>query len=90
MNMKSVLINKFVKDVFVHDYDPTIQDHARKQILVDDEPELLDILDTAGTLYSKYTVFGSYLCVIPNRETFQILDTFKTNKSDINEHHIII
>ena len=45
---KSALINKFVKGTFPHDYDPTIQDHARKQILVDDEPALLDILDTAG------------------------------------------
>jgi len=45
---KSALINKFVKGVFPHDYDPTIQDHARKQILVDDKPALLDILDTAG------------------------------------------
>ena len=45
---KSALINKFVKGVFPHDYDPTIQDHARKQILVEEEPALLDILDTAG------------------------------------------
>eukprot|EP00484_Ammonia_sp_Unknown_P029384 CAMPEP_0197031808 /NCGR_PEP_ID=MMETSP1384-20130603/10684_1 /TAXON_ID=29189 /ORGANISM="Ammonia sp." /LENGTH=1173 /DNA_ID=CAMNT_0042461383 /DNA_START=139 /DNA_END=3663 /DNA_ORIENTATION=- len=45
---KTALISKFVKGTFPHDYDPTIQDHARKQILVDGNPALLDILDTAG------------------------------------------
>jgi len=45
---KSALISKFVKGTFPHDYDPTIQDRDKKQILVDKEPALLDILDTAG------------------------------------------
>lgn len=28
--------------------DPTIEDSYRKQVIIDDEPCLLDILDTAG------------------------------------------
>ena len=30
------------------EYDPTIEDSYRKQVVVDDETCLLDILDTAG------------------------------------------
>ena len=31
-----------------HRYDPTIEDSYRKQVTIDDETCLLDILDTAG------------------------------------------
>jgi len=34
--------------VFVTDYDPTIEDAYRKNVAVDNEPAVLDILDTAG------------------------------------------
>ncbi len=33
---------------FVTEYDPTIEDSYRKQCVIDEEPALLDILDTAG------------------------------------------
>jgi len=45
---KSALIIKFVSNTFVKEYDPTIEDEYRKLIVVDEEPVLLDILDTAG------------------------------------------
>ena len=33
---------------FVEEYDPTIEDSYRKQVVIDGETCLLDILDTAG------------------------------------------
>lgn len=45
---KSALTIRLVTDNFLDEYDPTIEDSYRKQVLVDDETALLDILDTAG------------------------------------------
>lgn len=33
---------------FVETYDPTIEDSYRKQVVLDDSPALLEVLDTAG------------------------------------------
>eukprot|EP00456_Euglypha_rotunda_P017117 TRINITY_DN1580_c0_g1_i15.p1 TRINITY_DN1580_c0_g1~~TRINITY_DN1580_c0_g1_i15.p1 ORF type:complete len:179 (-),score=36.95 TRINITY_DN1580_c0_g1_i15:10-546(-) len=45
---KSALVSRFVTDNFLEEYDPTIEDNYRKQVMVDDESAMLDILDTAG------------------------------------------
>ena len=45
---KSALTLRFVRDFFVQDWDPTIEDAYRKPVDVDNESCLLDILDTAG------------------------------------------
>jgi GTPase KRas protein len=45
---KSALTIRLVTDNFLDEYDPTIEDSYRKQVLIDDRPALLDILDTAG------------------------------------------
>lgn len=38
----------FLMNSFVDEYDPTIEDSYRKQVVIDGETCLLDILDTAG------------------------------------------
>jgi len=43
---KSALTIRLVTDNFLDEYDPTIEDSYRKQVLIDDRPALLDILDT--------------------------------------------
>uniref|UniRef100_A0A6C0LYR1 Ras family protein n=1 Tax=viral metagenome TaxID=1070528 RepID=A0A6C0LYR1_9ZZZZ len=43
---KSALTIQFMQNYFINEYDPTIA--YRKQIVVDEESCLLDILDTAG------------------------------------------
>eukprot|EP01134_Creolimax_fragrantissima_P007033 CFRG7033T1 len=45
---KSCMTIMFTRGQFVDDYDPTIEDAYRKSCNIDDEPVLLDILDTAG------------------------------------------
>ena len=45
---KSALTVQFVQGIFVEKYDPTIEDSYRKQVVIDGETCLLDILDTAG------------------------------------------
>ena len=39
---------QFVQNVFVEKYDPTIEDSYRKNLDIDNESYLLEILDTAG------------------------------------------
>jgi len=64
---KSALSLQYVQQLFVEDYDPTIQDNYRKNICVNNEFYELDILDTAGqdeftALRSQY--MRSYECFL--------------------------
>eukprot|EP00002_Diphylleia_rotans_P027778 TRINITY_DN557_c0_g5_i1.p1 TRINITY_DN557_c0_g5~~TRINITY_DN557_c0_g5_i1.p1 ORF type:complete len:184 (+),score=53.91 TRINITY_DN557_c0_g5_i1:57-608(+) len=45
---KSALTVQFVQGLFVEKYDPTIEDSYRKQLDIDGEASMLEILDTAG------------------------------------------
>lgn len=46
---KSALTVQFVQGIFVEKYDPTIEDSYRKQVEIEGEQCMLEILDTAGT-----------------------------------------
>lgn len=45
---KSALTIQLIQSHFVDEYDPTIEDSYRKQVVIDDKVNVLDILDTAG------------------------------------------
>lgn len=45
---KSALTIQLIHSHFVDEYDPTIEDSYRKQVVIDQEVQVLDILDTAG------------------------------------------
>jgi len=45
---KSALTMQLVTNKFVEDYDPSIENHYLKKVVVDNIPAVLDILDTAG------------------------------------------
>jgi len=82
---KSALTIQFTQNHFVRDYDPTIENSYRKQITIDNEVVMLDILDTAGQ--EEYSVMrdqyirtgGGFLLVysIANRETFEAMSDFR-------------
>jgi GTPase KRas protein len=81
---KSMLLFQLIKGYFLDAYDPTIEDSYRKQVTVDNETCLLDVLDTAGGEdYTKQrdhfmrTGHG-FLCMyaITSRCSFEQLDAF--------------
>lgn len=61
---KSALTVQFVQGIFVEKYDPTIEDSYRKQVEVDGQQCMLEILDTAGTVSSLliFLFFDIVLC----------------------------
>jgi len=54
---KTAITIQFCSNHFVEQYDPTIESSYRRQIVVDDEACVLDILDTAGQ--EEYTAMRS-------------------------------
>ena len=48
---------------FIDEYDPTIEDSYRKQVVIDGETCLLDILDTAGQEEYRWVVWMVCVCV---------------------------
>ncbi|KAG1838805.1 small GTPase superfamily [Suillus subalutaceus] len=45
---KTALAIQFSRSCFVGDYDPTIEDSYRKQLIVDNKRSCIEIIDTAG------------------------------------------
>eukprot|EP00013_Stygamoeba_regulata_P026562 CAMPEP_0177645674 /NCGR_PEP_ID=MMETSP0447-20121125/9372_1 /TAXON_ID=0 /ORGANISM="Stygamoeba regulata, Strain BSH-02190019" /LENGTH=186 /DNA_ID=CAMNT_0019148167 /DNA_START=369 /DNA_END=929 /DNA_ORIENTATION=- len=45
---KTALTIQLCSNFFIQEYDPTIEDSYRKQLTIDEEPCMLEILDTAG------------------------------------------
>ncbi|EPQ54126.1 hypothetical protein GLOTRDRAFT_62641 [Gloeophyllum trabeum ATCC 11539] len=45
---KSALTVRFIRDVFVENYDPTIEEEYRRNVEVDGDLYSLEVLDTAG------------------------------------------
>ncbi|KAJ3430079.1 ras [Anaeramoeba flamelloides] len=75
---KSALVIQFLQQRFVSDYDPTIEELYRKQLGVDNEAVMLEILDTAGqeeytSMLSHYLDKGEGYIIaysIINRDSF--------------------
>ncbi|KAJ2794179.1 RAS2 protein, partial [Coemansia guatemalensis] len=47
-NIMTALTIQLCLNHFVETYDPTIEDSYRKQVVIDDQPCVLEVLDTAG------------------------------------------
>lgn len=81
---KSALTIQMIQSHFVDEYDPTIEDSYRKQCVIDQEPALLDVLDTAGqeeysTMREQYMRAGEgFLLVysVTSRSSFEEIVTF--------------
>lgn len=82
---KSALTLQLIQNHFISEYDPTIEDSYRKQVTIDEETCLLDILDTAGqeeysAMRDQYMRSGKgFLCVysITNRGSFEEIAAFR-------------
>eukprot|EP00727_Mastigamoeba_balamuthi_P001143 m51a1_g11025 putative ras gtpase (191) ;mRNA; r:412999-413841 len=82
---KSALTIQLIQNHFIDEYDPTIEDSYRKQVTIDDETCLLDILDTAGqeeysAMRDQYMRTGQgFLCVycITSRASFEEINSFR-------------
>jgi len=82
---KSALTIQLIQNHFIDEYDPTIEDSYRKQVTIDDETCLLDILDTAGqeeysAMRDQYMRTGQgFLCVysITSRSSFDEIGSFR-------------
>ena len=82
---KSALTIRLVTDNFLTEYDATIEDSCRKQVVIDQKTALLDILDTAGqeeysSMQDQWMREGKgFLLVysITSRSTFDEILVFK-------------
>ncbi|XP_028399623.1 GTPase HRas [Dendronephthya gigantea] len=82
---KSALTIQLIQNHFVDEYDPTIEDSYRKQVVIDGETCLLDILDTAGqeeysAMRDQYMRTGEgFLCVfaINNVKSFDDVHQYR-------------
>lgn len=82
---KSSMTIQLIQNHFIEEYDPTIEDSYRKQVVVDDETCLLDVLDTAGqeeysSMRDRYMRTGQgFLCVysVTSRSSFDEVTAFQ-------------
>eukprot|EP01088_Endostelium_zonatum_P020828 TRINITY_DN786_c0_g2_i4.p1 TRINITY_DN786_c0_g2~~TRINITY_DN786_c0_g2_i4.p1 ORF type:complete len:193 (-),score=52.56 TRINITY_DN786_c0_g2_i4:61-639(-) len=82
---KSALTIQLIQNHFIDEYDPTIEDSYRKQVTIDGDSCLLDILDTAGqeeysAMRDQYMRTGqAFLCVyaITSRTSFDEITSFR-------------
>jgi len=82
---KSALTIQLIQNHFVEEYDPTIEDSYRKQVVIDGETCLLDILDTAGqeeysAMRDQYMRTGEgFLCVfaVNNSKSFDDINQYR-------------
>ncbi|KAK9897814.1 hypothetical protein P389DRAFT_62012 [Cystobasidium minutum MCA 4210] len=82
---KTALTIQLCLNHFIENYDPTIEDSYRKHAIVDDEPCLIEILDTAGQ--EEYTALrdqwiregDAFLIVysITQQQSFSRIEKFK-------------
>ncbi|AET40108.1 Ras family protein Ecym_5349 [Eremothecium cymbalariae DBVPG len=81
---KSALTIQLIQSHFVDEYDPTIEDSYRKQVVIDGQVSILDILDTAGqeeysAMREQYMRTGEgFLLVysVTSRTSFEELMTY--------------
>jgi len=82
---KTALTIQLCLNHFVETYDPTIEDSYRKQVVIDDQPCVLEVLDTAGqeeyhALRDQWIRDGEgFLLVysISSRSTFERVERYR-------------
>merc|ERR1711977_265199 len=78
---KSALTIQLIQNHFIDEYDPTIEDSYRKQVTIDDETCLLDILDTAGQ--EEYSAMREQILRVKDEDKVPMV--LVGNKCDLEE-----
>ena len=92
---------QYLNGKFIPDYDPTIEETYRKDIIVDGEPYTIEIIDTAGQeeyifTYTKYIKSGDgfiFVYSVTNKVSFnKIKDIYEMAKNikEVNDFPLII
>lgn len=90
---KTALTLRLSLNFFVETYDPTIEDSYRKQAIIDGQPYMLEILDTAGQ--EEYTALRdqwiregeAFLIVysVTSRPSFDRVEKFRTQVARVKD-----
>ncbi|KAG0665346.1 Ras GTPase ras2 [Rhodotorula mucilaginosa] len=90
---KTALTLRLSLNFFVETYDPTIEDSYRKQAIIDEQPYMLEILDTAGQ--EEYTALRdqwiregeAFLIVysVTSRASFDRVEKFRTQVARVKD-----
>merc|ERR1712226_891914 len=94
---KSALTIQLIQNHFIEEYDPTIEDSYRKQVTIDGDPCLLDILDTAGqeeysAMRDQYMRTGQgFLAVysIVSRSSFDEIASFREQILRVKDKDVV-
>lgn len=94
---KSALTIQLIQNHFVDEYDPTIEDSYRKQVVIDGETCLLDILDTAGqeeysAMRDQYMRTGEgFLLVfaVNSPKSFEDISTYKEQILRVKDAEVV-
>lgn len=94
---KSALTIQLIQNHFVDEYDPTIEDSYRKQVVIDGETCLLDILDTAGqeeysAMRDQYMRTGEgFLLVfaVNNAKSFEDISTYREQIKRVKDAEVV-
>ncbi|CDS03369.1 hypothetical protein LRAMOSA00771 [Lichtheimia ramosa] len=91
---KTALTIQLCLNHFIETYDPTIEDSYRKQVVIDDKPCVLEVLDTAGQ--EEYTALRDqwirdgqgFLLVysISSRSTFERVPIYRDQILRVKEY----
>ncbi|BFZ15826.1 hypothetical protein BsWGS_18865 [Bradybaena similaris] len=92
---KSALVVRFLTNRFIWEYDPTLERAYRHQTLLDDEPTLMEILDTAGyddSIHQEGNIRWAegYILVyaINDRLSFEAVATLKQHLDQVKKTNV--
>jgi len=94
---KSALTIQLIKNYFIIEYDPTIEDSYHQQFVIDGEACLLDILDTAGqeeycALRDQYMKTGQgflLIYAVNKKDSFEEIPRLREDTIRVKENKII-
>ncbi|KIM96638.1 hypothetical protein OIDMADRAFT_105789 [Oidiodendron maius Zn] len=82
---KTAMIIRVALEHFVPTYDPTVEDSYRKQVLIDSQPCMLDLLDTAGQ--EEYTALRAQW--IRDADLFMVVYSISSRTSFIRSERFV-